>query len=153
MAHVQIPAREDIDPAAIHHTGIANAELRLSGDGCEVEQLNTNSFVIRVAQPQFDALEAITDLSPVWDAIQRLEETVDRESKHSQHDVERNTDELVSLAVEVQSHVRILDGLRAEIDKITANHYAARQQQTYVTLAAFTAIVFSFLAVGLTVWN
>lgn len=153
MAHVQIPAREDIDPAAIHHTGITNAEISLSGDGCEVEQINTNSFVIRVAQPEFDALGAITDLSPVWDAIQRLEETVDRESKHSQHDVERNTDELVSLHVEVKAHVRIIDELRADIDKLTANLYAARQRQNYFALSALFATIFSLLAAGLALWN
>ena len=55
--------------------------ISLTGEGCEVEQITESSFVIRVTQPSFDALSAITDLSPIWNALQDLESDVKSHSK------------------------------------------------------------------------
>jgi hypothetical protein len=40
-----------------------------------------------------------------------------------------------------------------EIDNLTANQIEARQKQTYVLLAAAMTMIFSLLAVGMTLWT
>lgn len=42
---------------------------------------------------------------------------------------------------------------KTDLDTLTANQYAARQKQTYVTLAAFMAMALSFVALGLALWT
>lgn len=42
---------------------------------------------------------------------------------------------------------------KTDLDTLTANQHAARQKQTYVTLAAFLAMIFSIIAVGVALWT
>ena len=156
MAHVMIPAREDVEAGAIHHSGTQMHFVSLTGDGCEVEQINPHSFVIRVPQASFDALSAITDLSPVWDALQDLESTIkegEKESKDVQESVATIKDALALYRLRIVSLEQIAGRLLIDIDGLTANQHAARQKQTYVTLAAFIGIILSFMAMGLALWT
>ena len=152
MAHVQIPAREDVEPNVVHHSGIAPS-ISLTGEGCDVEQVNSNAFVIRVTQPAYEAFTAITDLSPLWDALQDLEADVKSHSKESESTLEDIKDTLRSHSVDVVDVEQCISALHVEIDKLTANQIEARQKQTYVLLAAAMTMIFSLLAVGMTLWT
>ena len=152
MAHVQIPAREDVEPNVVHHSGIAPS-ISLTGEGCDVEQVNSNAFVIRVTQPAYEAFTAITDLSPLWDALQDLEADVKSHSKESESTLEDIKDTLRSHSVDVVDVEQCISALQVEIDKLTANQIEARQKQTYVLLAAAMTMIFSLLAVGMTLWT
>jgi hypothetical protein len=156
MAHVQIPAREDVQGTQIHQAAPAAQQISLTGDGCEVEQIDAASFVIRVSQPSFDAFSAISDLSPVYDALHDIEKTVHAQAEQSK--------ELHSTLADLKDALALfrlrLAGLessviesRTEQDAQVANQYAARQKQTYITLAAFIAMILSFVAVGVTLWT
>jgi hypothetical protein len=149
MAHVQIPAREDVEPNVVHHSGIAPS-ISLTGEGCDVEQVNSNAFVIRVTQPAYEAFTAITDLSPLWDALQDLEADVKSHSKESESTLEDIKDTLRSHSVDVVDVEQCISALQVEIDKLTANQIEARQKQSYVLLAALMTMIFSLLAVGMT---
>ena len=152
MAHVQIPAREDVEPGVVHHSGIAPS-ISLTGEGCDVEQVNSNAFVIRVTQPAYEAFTAITDLSPIWDALQDLESDVKSHSKETEGALEDIKDTLRSHSVDVVDVEQCISALQVEIDKLTANQIEARQKQTYVLLAALMTMMFSLLAVGMTLWT
>jgi hypothetical protein len=152
MAHVQIPAREDVEPNVVHHSGIAPS-ISLTGEGCDVEQVNSNAFVIRVTQPAYEAFTAITDLSPLWDALQDLEADVKSHSKESESTLEDIKDTLRSHSVDVVDVEQCISALQVEIDKLTANQIEARQKQSYVLLAALMTMIFSLLAVGMTLWT
>jgi septal ring factor EnvC (AmiA/AmiB activator) len=152
MAHVQIPAREDVEPGVVHHSGIAQS-ISLTGEGCDVEQVNSNAFVIRVTQPAYEAFTAITDLSPIWDALQDLEADVKSHSKETEGALEDIKDTLRSHSVDVVDVEQCISALHVEIDKLTANQIEARQKQTYVLLAAAMTMIFSLLAVGMTLWT
>lgn len=152
MAHVQIPAREDVEPGAIHHSGIAPS-ISLTGEGCDVEQINSNAFVIRVTQPAYEAFTAITDLSPVWDALQDLESDVKAHTQQTEDTLHQIKDTLRSSAVDVIDVEQCISALQVEIDNLTANQIEARQKQTYVLLAAAMTMIFSLLAVGMALWN
>ena len=156
MAHVMIPAREDVDAGAIHHSGVQMPSISLTGEGCEVEQVNGSSFVIRVPVPSFDAFSAISDLSPIWDALQDAEANLQKQAEQSK--------DLRAALAEVKDALALyrfrLTGLEsslvqsaADMDTLTANQHAARQKQTYVTLAAFMALIFSLIAVGVALWT
>ena len=156
MAHVMIPAREDVDAGAIHHSGVSMPSISLTGEGCEVEQVNGSSFVIKVPQPSFDAFGAITDLSPIWDALQEVETNLQKhieQSKESQMIVNTLYDVVPLQRFRIQSLEEVAGRLQIDIDGLTANHQAARQKQTYITLAAFLAMLFSLVAVGVALWS
>ena len=152
MAHVQIPAREDVEPGVVHHSGIAPS-ISLTGEGCDVEQVNSNAFVIRVTQPAYEAFTAITDLSPIWDALQDLESDVKSHSKETEGALEDIKDTLRSHSVDVVDVEQCISALQVEIDKLTANQIEARQKQTYVLLAALMTMMISLLAVGFALWT
>jgi septal ring factor EnvC (AmiA/AmiB activator) len=152
MAHVQIPAREDVEPGVVHHSGITQA-ISLTGEGCEVEQVNNNAFVIRVTQPAYEAFTAITDLSPIWDALQDLESDVKSHSKESDDAFDQIKDAIRSHSVDAVDVEQCISALQVEIDKLTANQVEARQKQTFVLLAAAMTMIFSLLAVGTALWT
>lgn len=152
MAHVMIPAREDVESGVVHHSGITQP-ISLTGEGCEVEQVNSNAFVIRVTQPAYEAFTAITDLSPIWDALQDLEADVKSESKETEDTLEQIKDTLRCHSVDVVDVDHSISALKVEIEKLTANQIEARQKQTYVLLAAAMTMIFSLLAVGMTLWT
>ena len=152
MAHVQIPAREDVEPGVVHHSGIAPS-ISLTGEGCDVEQVNSNAFVIRVTQPAYEAFTAITDLSPLWDALQDLESDVKSHSKESDDAFGEIRDTIRSYTVDAVDVEQCISALQVEIDKLTANQVEARQKQTYVLLAALMTMMFSLLAVGIALWT
>lgn len=152
MAHVMIPAREDVESGVVHHSGITQP-ISLTGEGCEVEQVNSNAFVIRVSQPAYEAFTAITDLSPLWDALQDLEADVKSESKETESAFDQIRDTIRSYTVDAVDVDQSISALKVEIEKLTANQNAARQKQTYVLLAAAMTMIFSLLAVGMTLWT
>ena len=155
MAHVQIPAREDVEPGVVHHSGITQA-ISITGEGCDVEQVNSNAFVIRVTQPVYDAFTTITDLSPLYDALQNLELLVAQQAEQSKELQEfvNNIHDVVPLQrFRIQSLEEIAARLQIDIDSLTANHVEARQKQTYVLLAALMTMMFSLLAVGIALWT
>ena len=127
--------------------------ISLTGEGCEVEQITESSFVIRVTQPSFDALSAITDLSPIWDALQDLESDVKSHVKQSDDAFDQIKDTLRSHSVDVVDVEQCISALQVEIDKLTANQVEARQKQSYVLLAALMTMIFSLLAVGIALWT
>ena len=156
MAHVMIPAREDVDAGAIHHSGASMPSISLTGEGCDVEQVNSNAFVIKVPTPSFDAFGAITDLSPVWDALQEVETTLARQTEQSKELQGTLADVKEALALyrfRLAGLEQVAGRLQIDIDGLTANHQAARQKQTYITLAAFLAMLFSLVAVGVALWT
>jgi len=151
-----IPAREDVDAGAIHHSGVSMPSISLTGEGCEVEQVNGSSFVIKVPTPSFDAFGAITDLSPIWDALQDVETNLQKHieaSEESQMVVNTLYDVVPLLRSRISSLEQVAGRLQIDIDGLTANQYAARQKQTYITLAAFMALIFSLVALGLALWT
>ena len=127
--------------------------ISLTGEGCEVEQVNSNAFVIRVTQPSFDALSAITDLSPIWDALQDLEADVKSHVKQSDDAFDQIRDTIRSYTVDAVDVEQCISALQVEIDKLTANQIEARQKQSYVLLAALMTMIFSLLAVGMMLWT
>jgi hypothetical protein len=147
-----IPAREDVESGVVHHSGITQP-ISLTGEGCEVEQVNSNAFVIRVSQPAYEAFTAITDLSPLWDALQDLEADVKSESKETESAFDQIRDTIRSYTVDAVDVDQSISALKVEIEKLTANQNAARQKQTYVLLAAAMTMIFSLLAVGMTLWT
>ena len=152
MAHVQIPAREDVEPGVVHHSGITQA-ISLTGEGCDVEQVNSNAFVIRVTQPAYEAFTAITDLSPIWDALQDLEADVKSHSKQSDDAFDQIRDTIRSYTVDAVDVEQCISALQVEIENLTANQVEARQKQSYVLLAALMTMMFSLLAVGMMLWT
>lgn len=156
MAHVMIPAREDVDAGAIHHSGVSMPSISLTGEGCDVEQVNSNAFVIKVPTPSFDAFSAITDLSPIWDAVQNVESGLNYQAEQSKE--LRSTlvdlkDALALFRFRLAGLEQVAGRLQIDIDGLTANQHAARQKQTYITLAAFFAMLFSLVAVGVALWT
>jgi septal ring factor EnvC (AmiA/AmiB activator) len=147
-----IPAREDVESGVVHHSGIAQP-ISLTGEGCEVEQVNSNAFVIRVSQPAYEAFTAITDLSPIWDALQDLEADVKSHSKETESALEDIKDTIRSYTVDAVDVDQSISALKVEIEKLTANQVEARQKQTYVLLAAAMTMIFSLLAVGIALWT
>lgn len=152
MAHVQIPAREDVQSGVVHHAGITQA-ISLTGEGCDVEQVNSNAFVIRVTQPAYEAFTAITDLSPIWDAMQDLESDVKSHVKETESTFDQIKDTLRCHSVDAVDVEQCISALQVEIDNFTANHVEARQKQTYVLCAAAITMIFSLLAVGMALWT
>jgi septal ring factor EnvC (AmiA/AmiB activator) len=152
MAHVMIPAREDVESGVVHHSGITQP-ISLTGEGCEVEQVNSNAFVIRVSQPAYEAFTAITDLSPIWDALQDLEADVKSHSKETESAFDQIRDTIRSYTVDAVDVDQSISALKVEIEKLTANQVEARQKQTYVLLAAAMTMIFSLLAVGIALWT
>ena len=152
MAHVQIPAREDVEPNVVHHSGIAPS-ISLTGEGCDVEQVNSNAFVIRVTQPAYEAFTAITDLSPLWDALQDLEADVKSHCKETGDTFDQIKDTIRSYTVDAVDVEQCISALQVEIEKLTANQIEARQKQSYVLLAALMTMMFSLLAVGIALWT
>jgi septal ring factor EnvC (AmiA/AmiB activator) len=127
--------------------------ISLTGEGCEVEQISESSFVIRVSQPAYEAFTAITDLSPIWDALQDLESDVKSHSKESDDAFDQIRDTIRSYTVDAVDVDQSISALKVEIEKLTANQIEARQKQTYVLLAAAMTMMFSLLAVGMTLWT
>lgn len=156
MAHVMIPAREDVDAGAIHHSGVSMPSISLTGEGCDVEQVNRNAFVIKVPQPSFDAFGAITDLAPVYDALQDVEDNLHKQAEQSKelHSTLADLkDALALFRFRLAGLEQVAGRLQIDIDGLTANQHAARQKQTYITLAAFLAMLFSLIAVGVALWT
>ena len=107
-------------------------------------------------QPSFDAFGAITDLSPVWDALQEVETNLQKHieaSEESQMVVNTLYDVVPLLRSRISSLEQVAGRLQIDIDGLTANQHAARQKQTYITLAAFIAMALSFIALGLALWT
>lgn len=156
MAHVMIPAREDVDAGAIHHSGTQMQPISLKGEGCEVEQVNGSSFVIKVTQPSFDAFGAITDLSPVYDTLHDMELLLAQESEQSkelQASLSQLRLALKSTEANVDNLAHSIGRLLIDIDGLTANQFEARQKQKYVFVAASLAFVLAFIAAGLSLWT
>lgn len=156
MAHVMIPAREDVDAGAIHHSGTNSQSFSLKGEGCDVEKVNSSSFVIKVTQPSFDAFGAITDLTPVWDELEAHATGLDEVEKQSKALRQSVTDLQDALALYRKRVSELETGagrLLIDLDGITANQFQARQKQYYLIVAMCFALVFSFFAAGLALWT
>jgi len=130
--------------------------ISLTGEGCDVEQVNSNSFVIKVPTPSFDGLSAISDLLPIWDALQDAEANFQKQveqSKDLRAALAEVKDALALYRFRLSGLEQVAGRLQIDIDGLTANQHAARQKQTYITLAAFIAMALSFIALGLALWT
>lgn len=149
MAHVQIPAKEDVYPYPIHHAGAeATAEpVSIEGEGCEVTR-NGNAFVIHMRQTEpvqiaeFDASYLLDGLCDLREA--HAETSKDLRSKISDTDISLNVARL-----RLESVVAHAASLEANLNILTANQFAARQMQNYFVLAA---ILTNILTVGAAIW-
>jgi septal ring factor EnvC (AmiA/AmiB activator) len=95
----------------------------------------------------------MTDLSPIWDALQDLEADVKSHSKQSDDAFGEIRDTIRSYTVDAVDVEQCISALQKEIDKLTANQVEARQKQTYFLLAALMTMMFSLLAVGIALWT
>lgn len=94
----------------------------LVGENCDVEQISKHSFVIRAHAQTFDAFKAMTDLGPLWDAIQDRE----IESKEMQSALVEIKDKLRSIEIDAAHGEAEIKLLQATIDKVAANQYLTR---------------------------
>lgn len=150
MAHVQIPAKEDVYPYPIHHAGTESIPepVSIEGEGCEVTR-SGNSFVIHVRKEpepvqiaEFDASYLLDGLCDLREA--HAETSKDLRSKISDTDISLNVARL-----RLESVVAHAASLEANLNILTANQFAARQMQNYFVLAA---ILTNILSVGAAIW-
>ena len=153
MAHVQIPAKEDIAQFPFHHAGVqALSELpsiSLTGEGCEIEQLDAYAFKIKVSQQAEKSLEAITDFGPLWDALHDLEERVKfgHGSADINHQQAIRRDSLIEERLErIAGHCSLIE---ARQNILTANLSAARDFGRYALCGAALSTA---LSLGMWVW-
>ena len=151
MAHVQIPAKEDVAQFPFHHVGTSDSQISLTGDGCEVEKVNSNAFVIRVPTASFDALENMTDLSPLWDAIHELEQRVKWATEHITDDIQDCVSRAKLLSEQNERLVNAVSNLEAKLNIESANLAAARETVRYALYGAAFSTTLS-LAAGIAIW-
>ena len=149
MAHVQIPAKEDVYPYPIHHAGTQGTPepVSIEGEGCEVTR-SGNAFVIHMRQTEpvqiaeFDASYLLDGLCDLREA--HAETSKDLRSKIGDTDISLNIARL-----RLESVVAHAASLEAKLNILTANQFAARQMQKYFVLAA---ILTNILSVGAAIW-
>jgi len=155
MAHVQIPAKEDVAQFPFHHAGIPTMSempsVSLTGEGCEIEQVNPNAFIIKVSQSSEKSLEDIIDFGPLWEAVHNLENLVKFNHSMSELHSEQshNRDNLKNEHLDrLQS---MLSMTEARMNVMTANLVAARELAKYALYGAAFSVVFS-LMMGIAIW-
>lgn len=155
MAHVQIPAKEDVQQFPYHHAGLPveknEPQISLTGQGCEVEKVNTNEFIIRVPTASFDAFQNMTDLSPLWDAIHDLESRVKWATEHADYNVQDSLSRGKLNAVQIERLASALSAAEAKSNILTANLAAARETTKYALYGAAFSTTLS-LVMGIAVW-
>lgn len=120
----------------------------LVGENCDVEQINKHSFVIRAHAQTFDAFKAMTDLGPLWDAIQDRE----FESKEIQSALVEIKDKLRSIEIDVAQADVEMKTYQALFDKQAANQALTRHLQRYVSVTACFAFVFATISFAIVLW-
>ena len=151
MAHVQIPAKEDVQQFPYHHAGISDSQIDLTGEGCEVEKVNTNQFVIRVPTASFDAFQTMTDLSPVWDAIHELEKHVKWATEHSDYNIQDSLSRGKLNTSQIERLANALSSLEAKQNIETANLAAAREYARFALYGVAFSVTLS-VAMGIALW-
>ena len=135
MAHVQIPAKEDVQQFPYHHSGIPaekkDFDISLTGQGCEVEKVNTNEFIIRVPTASFDAFQNMTDLSPLWDAVHDLEKHVKWATEHNEYNIQDSLSRGKLNAGQIERLASAVTNLEARLNIESANLAAARELAKY----------------------
>lgn len=150
MAHVQIPAKEDVMQFPFHHAGVSETpSFSLTGEGCEIEQVKTNAFVIRVSQPAAEALADITDLGPLWDALHDLEKHVKWTTEHADFNLQDSISRGKLAAAQLERLAGHLSLLEARQNVISANLAAARDLGRYALTGAALSTA---LVVGMLLW-
>jgi hypothetical protein len=151
MAHVQIPAKEDVQQFPYHHAGISDPQIDLTGEGCEVEKVNTNQFVIRVPTASFDAFQNMTDLSPLWDAIHELEKHVKWATEHNDFNVQDSLSRGKLNTNQIERLASALSSLEAKQNIETANLAAAREYARFALYGVTFSVTLS-VAMGIALW-
>jgi hypothetical protein len=151
MAHVQIPAKEDVNQFPFHHSGKSDPQIRLTGDGCEVEKVNANDFIIRVPTASFDAFQNITDLSPVWDAVHDLEKHVKWATEHSDYNIQDSLSRGKLNAGQIERLASAVTNLEARLNIESANLAAARELARYALYGVAFSTTLS-VAAGIALW-
>lgn len=152
MAHVQIPAKEDVAQFPFHHAApVKMPSISLTGEGCEVERVTDNAFHIRVVQQAEKSLEAITDFGPLWEAIRELEERVKGASEWCEIEnasaISRDSF-LEERLDRIAAHVSTIE---AKQNVMTANLFAARDLARYALAGAALSTTLS-VATGIALW-
>ena len=155
MAHVQIPAKEDVQQFPYHHAGIPaeknEPQISLTGQGCEVEKVNTNEFIIRVPTASFDAFQNMTDLSPIWDAVHELESRVKWATEHTEYNVQDSLSRGKLNAGQIERLASALSSLEAKQNIESANLAAARELARYALYGVAFSTTLS-VAAGIALW-
>jgi len=155
MAHVQIPAKEDVQQFPYHHAGLPveknEPQISLTGQGCEVEKVNTNEFIIRVPTASFDAFQNITDLSPVWDAIIELEQRVKWATEHADFNIQDCISRGKLNSGQIEQLASAVTSLEAKQNIETANLAAAREFARYALYGVAFSTTLS-VAMGIALW-
>ena len=154
MAHVQIPAKEDVAQFPFHHAGAPQKQsFSLTGEGCEVCKVSDNEFVVKVNSDTDKTLEAITDFGPIWEAIQNLETLLaDVSESHAfaLTSLERGDKIKNGGIAQLKAALGILE---QESIEQAANLSSARATMRYAVAASGLAFVFSMIAVGVSLWT
>jgi len=153
MAHVQIPAKEDVAQFPFHHSGALQTQsFSLTGEGCEVLKVSDTNFVIKVDREPERTLEAITDFGPIWEAIQNIESllaNVSESHASALTSLERGDKLKTGGMAQLKAALGILE---QESIEFAANLSSARATIRYAVAASVLAFVFSMLAVGVSLW-
>ena len=152
MAHVQIPAKEDVYTHPIHHHAAGNVTdpICIAGEGCEVRQ-EGNNFVIKVHEAKPQALEEF-NASYLLDSMSDLRESHELTSNDIRTQLRENVIQSQTARRQIENLLSLYADASARIDLLTANLTLARKVQAYLVLACLTATIISFLAVGLAIW-
>jgi hypothetical protein len=151
MAHVQIPAKEDVQQFPYHHSGISDSQIDLTGEGCEVEKVNTNQFIIRVPTASFDAFQSMTDLSPIWDALHDLESRVKWATEHTDFNIQDCVSRGKLQAGQIERLASATTSLEAKQNIESANLAAARELARYALYGVAFSTTLS-IAMGIALW-
>ena len=150
MAHVQIPAKEDVYPYPIHHSAAAATPepLCIEGEGCEVTR-SGNSFVIHVRKEPEPVQIAEFDASYLVDSLADLREAHAETSKELRSKIKEVEVSLNIARMRLEASVNHAITLEASLNIVTANQFAARQMQKYFVLAG---LLTNILTVGAAIW-
>jgi len=151
MAHVQIPAKEDVNQFPFHHSGKSDPQISLTGEGCEVEKVNSNDFIIRVPTASFDAFQNITDLSPLWDAVHDLEKHVKWATEHADFNVQDCISRGKLNSGQIERLASAITSLEAKQNIESANLAAARELARYALYGVAFSTTLS-IAMGIALW-
>lgn len=150
MAHVQIPAKEDVYPYPIHHAGIEGTPepVSIEGEGCEVTR-NGNSFVIHVRKEPEPVQIAEFDASYLLDGLCDLREAHAETSKELRSKIADTDVNLNILRMRLEAATTHAASLEATLNITTANLNAARATQRYTLILVSLAIILASLAMRL----